>query len=212
MAFQIYRSAAADQGDFGRAGAYIQQGINFNDVKSEGAARNLLDIAKTDFIARANIAKQALGELGATKRDQMLLAYQKDRDDNYLDFREQELAQIKKNNKMTALLNMLGGGGMQAADALQLQKNNFFADPRQEMLTQTDFAQGLANRNRNRLNSTDAALNTALQGLGMSATGGATPVVLEVKNPATPPPKLEGAQSKSAIEQIRQLVNSLGRK
>ena len=212
MAFQIYRSAAADPGDFGRAGAYIQQGINFNDVKSEGAARNLLDIAKTDFIARANIAKQALGELGATKRDQMLLAYQKDRDDNFLDFQEQELAQIKKNNKMKALLNMLGGGGMQAADALQIQKNNFFTDPRQEMLRQADFAQGLASKNRNRLNSTDAALNTALQGIGMSATGGATPVVLEVKNPATPPPKLEGAKPKSAIEQVRQLVNSIGAK
>ena len=128
MAYSLYRSAAASPGAFGQGLAALQSAINFRDVKSDAGVKALQEVAINDFIAKSNMAKQALGELGAFNRDELLVDYYKERDDK-------NRAAEKKAGKTAALLALLGGGGT------GMPKLNFgeFGDVRDEAQRERNY-------------------------------------------------------------------------
>ena len=131
MAYSLYRSAAASPGAFGQGLAALQSAINFRDVKSDAGVKALQEVAINDFVAKANMAKQALGELGAFNRDELLVDYYKERDDK-------TIAENKKVGKINALLGLLSGSGVGPADLAV----GGFDDPRNAMQRDRNYRSG----------------------------------------------------------------------
>ena len=132
MAYALYRSAAASPNFSGTMD--FMDNVDFRNVKSTAATTGLQQALMADFAMKSSIAKQALNELGATTRDQMLLDYYAERDDKN---REAN----KKTNKTAALLSLLAGGGMRLPDFGSKGR-----DPRDEMIDQQNFQ--IANKSR----------------------------------------------------------------
>tara|TARA_Y100000589_G_scaffold266282_1_gene257459 strand:+ start:484 stop:1119 length:636 start_codon:yes stop_codon:yes gene_type:complete len=133
MAYALYRSAAASPNFSGTMD--FMDNVDFRNVKSTAATNAMQQALMADFAMKSSMAKQALNELGATTRDQMLLDYYAERDDKN---REAN----KKTNKTAALLSLLaGGGGMRLPDFGSKGR-----DPRDEMIDQQNFQ--IANKSR----------------------------------------------------------------
>tara|TARA_Y100000287_G_scaffold133656_1_gene108592 strand:- start:5175 stop:5804 length:630 start_codon:yes stop_codon:yes gene_type:complete len=131
MAFNIYRSAIRPD----NSGTMdFMDNVDFRNVKSTAATNAMQQALMADFAMRSSMAKQALNEMGATTRDQMLLDYYTERDDKN---REAN----KKTNKTAALLSLLAGGGMKLPDLGSKGR-----DPRDELITNQNFQ--IANKAR----------------------------------------------------------------
>jgi len=187
MAYSLYRSAAASPGAFGQGLAALQSAINFRDVKSDAGVKALQEVAINDFIAKSNMAKQALGELGAFNRDQLMVDYYKDRDEQFIN-------QKNKTNKMEALLGLLRGGGTPAFPANQL---GGFIDPYAEMQRQRNYRNNARIEQRNRMGGLhpDAALKDAMSMLDIPVPQSVGVTLPAQRGVTSKPSKVEGAKS-----------------
>ena len=198
MAYSLYRSAAASPGGFGQGLMALQSAIKFRDVKSDAGVKALQEVAINDFIARSNMAKQALGELGAFNRDQLMVDYYRDRDDKT---REAN----KKTGKMAALLGLLGGSGVDELAGAVL-------NPRVEMQTERNFRALGQDYEKGRMGGfhPDKAVTEELTGiLTEDDTSGA--VILPGQYvPKKREAKVVTAKPQTFEDQLKQLKSALG--
>ena len=112
MAFALpsFNAAVASANTSGLPLERMQANIDFQDVKSDIATKYMTKLPLEKFITEANIAKQALAEYGAGLRNKMTL-------DHNMKISEMQ----QKENKRTALINLLKGDGESTAD-MQLDK------------------------------------------------------------------------------------------
>ena len=94
MAFALpsFNAAVASAQTSGAPLIALQKNIDFDDVKSDIATKDMTKLPLEKFITEANIAKQALAEYGAGLRNKMTL-------DHNMKISEMQ----KKENKRTAL-------------------------------------------------------------------------------------------------------------
>ena len=120
MAFALpsFNAAVASAQSAGGPLIALQKNIDFDDVKSDIATQYMTKLPLEKFITEANIAKQALAEYGAGLRNKMSLDH---------DMKIAEMQQ--KENKRTALINLLKGDGESTA-GMQLDK---LVDPQTAM-------------------------------------------------------------------------------
>tara|TARA_R100001463_G_scaffold94549_1_gene149077 strand:- start:507 stop:1118 length:612 start_codon:yes stop_codon:yes gene_type:complete len=197
MAYSLYRSAAASPGAFGQGLAALQSAINFRDVKSDAGIKALQEVAINDFVAKSNMAKQALGELGAFNRDQLMVDYYKDRDDKIR-------AADKKTGKINALLGLLAGSGKQQ---IPLSFGGF-GDVRDQFQSERNFRNAGADYERRRMGGLhpDKALPGMTDMFGSPNTANAISLPKQQVS-ITEPPKLETAKStatKQYLDLLRQ--------
>lgn len=112
MAFALpsFNAAVASAQTSGIPLQRMQANIDFQDVKSDIATKYMTKLPLEKFITEANIAKQALSEYGAGLRNKMSLDH---------DMKIAEM--LEKENKRTALINLLKGDGKSTA-GMQLDK------------------------------------------------------------------------------------------
>jgi|GEM_PF-4950371 len=200
MAYSLYRSAAASPGGFGQGLMALQNAINFRDVKSDAGVKALQEVAINNFVAKANMAKQALGELGAFNRDQLMVDYYKDRDDKTLEAN-------KKTNKMNTLLNLLSGSGVEPVDL----SVGGFDDPFNAMQRHRNYVSGGIRSERERMGGLypGTALNQIDKMLGK--TEQANNVQLSGQTVSAPKPgKVEEARSQRINERAKTLSSLIG--
>ena len=195
MAFPLYNSAAVSPGGFGQGLAALQSAINFRDVKSDAGVEAMQEVAINDFVAKSNMSKQALGELGAFNRDELLVDHYKDRDDK-------TRAANKKTGKVRALLGLLAGEGIGQAPI------NFggFGDVRNQFQSERNFRNAGADYERRRMGGLhpDKALPGMSSMFGSPNT--ANTISLAGQQVAIKePPKLETAKS-TATKQLVDLL------
>lgn len=108
MAFALpsFNAAVASANTSGLPLQRLQANIDFDDVNVNYATKMLGKQALEEFITEANIAKQALGEYGATVRNRELLDFKKEE----LEARKDEIDQRRSDARRTKLFEMLGGG------------------------------------------------------------------------------------------------------
>lgn len=120
MAFALpsFNAAVASAQTSGSPLIALQKNIDFDDVKSDIATKYMTKLPLEKFITEANIAKQALAEYGAGLRNKMSLDH---------DMKVAEM--LEKQNKRSALINLLKGDGKSTA-GMQLEK---LVDPQTAM-------------------------------------------------------------------------------
>ena len=120
MAFALpsFNAAVASANTSGAPLQRMQANIDFQDVKSDIATKYMTKLPLEKFITEANIAKQALAEYGSGLRNKMSLDH------------DMKIAEkLEKENKRTALINLLKGDGESTA-GMQLDK---LVDPQTAM-------------------------------------------------------------------------------
>ena len=199
MAYSLYRSAAASPAGLRQGLVALQNAINFRDVRSDAGVKALQEVAINDFVAKSNMAKQALGELGAFNRDQLLVDYYKDRDD-------ENRAAVKKAGKTSALLALLGGGGA------GMPKLSFggFGDVRDEAQRERNYRSAGDSFERSRMGGLhpDKAISGMQSMFGSSRKADLT-VLPGQQNVTKEPDKLELAKTTSAKQFYDFLSKSL---
>ena len=132
MAFALpsFNAAVASANTSGAPLQRMQANIDFQDVKSDIATKYMTKLPLEKFITEANIAKQALAEYGAGLRNKMTL-------DHNMKISEMQ----QKENKRTALINLLKGDGQSTA-GMQLDK---LVDP--QSFTERELVHQVRKRN-----------------------------------------------------------------
>lgn len=179
----------------------IQPVADFSDIRSDVGVQAMQQTLMQDFIAKANMAKQALAEIGAQKRDQMQLDFQRERDDKLIDER-------RRQNKLELLTGLLGESGSGQLSGLGSQRR----DPRNMMLDELNHRSNLAGFEAQRLGDLGPAsgLARALKTIEDLKKGQAvdSEMLNSLPGISVPePPKLGLAPSESD-----KLVNSLEKK
>ena len=179
----------------------VQPVADFSDIRSDVGVQAMQQTLMQDFIAKANMAKQALAEIGAQKRDQMQLDFQRERDDKLIDER-------RRQNKLELLTGLLGESGSGQLSGLGSQRR----DPRNMMLDELNHRSNLAGFEAQRLGDLGPAsgLARALKTIEDLKKGQAvdSEMLNSLPGISVPePPKLGLAPSESD-----KLVNSLEKK
>jgi len=172
---------------------------DFSDIRSDVGVKAMQQTVMQDFVAKANMARQALAEVGAQKRDQMAIDFQTERDDKLI-------AERRRINKLNLLSGLLGESTPGQLPGLGVQRR----DPRDMLLGEMNHRSNLASFERGRLGNLDPALGLggALNTIQKLKEG--QPVTKEfinsLKTVAPPePPKLEGVKFSSSmtLEQVK---------
>lgn len=183
----------------------VQPVADFSDIRSDVGVQAMQQTLMQDFIAKANMAKQALAELGAQKRDQMQLDFQRERDDKLIDER-------RRQNKLELLTGLLGESGSEQLGGLVTQRR----DPRNMMLDELNHRRNLASFEAERLGGLNPAtgLGGALRTIEGLKQGQAVDSELLKSLPgvsAPETPKLEGAKY-TVDDTVEQIKKQLGLK
>lgn len=200
MAFALpsFNAAVASAQTSGAPLIALQKNIDFDDVKSDIATKEMTKLPLEKFLTEANIAKQALAEYGAGVRDKMLLDYKREVND-----------QNRKDAKRTALVNMLMGGAGELEDAL---KPKPYADPRTELLTEMLFRQ-----TRDRYHEGEMGGLHPNQGLKDALTGAPLPKMpgtgaapeIKALNPTVPAPATLETPAPSQSVTVNQVIENM---
>jgi hypothetical protein len=188
MAFALpsFNAAVASANSSGLPLQRLQANIDFDDVNVNYATKMLGKQALEEFITEANIAKQALGEYGATVRNRETLDYNRE----VLEAKQDEIDQKRSDARRTKLFEMLGGGlDMLGGDLLGGGQAR--PDPREEMMQQMIFQQ---------------AGDTYLKGEmgGLHPSYGQASVIENLKQ-LTPKLRMPGAGANKQIQGIYQI-------
>lgn len=171
----------------------VQPVADFSDIRSDVGVNAMQETLMQDFVAKANMARQALAEVGAQKRDQMNIDFQTERDDKLI-------AERRRINKLNLLSGLLGESTPGQLPGLGVQRR----DPRNMLLDEMTHRSNLASFERERLGNLDPA-----QGLGgamktindmrdQPAENGLLKSLSSVSVPETP--KLKGTKLDQTVE------------
>jgi len=169
---------------------------DFSDIRSDVGVKAMQQTVMQDFIAQANMARQALAEVGAQKRDQMALDFQTERDDKLI-------AERRRTNKLNLLSRLLGESTPGQLPGLGVQRR----DPRDMLQDELTHRINLASFERGRLGNLDPALGLggAMKTINdmrdQPAENGLLKSLSSVSVPETP--KLEGTKLDQTVELMR---------
>jgi len=169
---------------------------DFSDIRSDVGVKAMQQTVMQDFIAKANMARQALAEVGAQKRDQMNIDFQTERDDKLI-------AEKRRINKLNLLSGLLGESTPGQLPGLGVQRR----DPRNMLLDEMTHRSNLASFERGRLGNLDPALGLggAMKTINdmrdQPAENGLLKSLSSVSVPETP--KLEGTKLDQTVELMR---------
>jgi len=174
----------------------VQPVADFSDIRSDVGVKAMQQTVMQDFVAKANMARQALAEVGAQKRDQMAIDFQAERDDKLI-------AERRRINKLNLLSGLLGESTPGQLPGLGVQRR----DPRNMLLDEMTHRSNLAAFERERLGNLDPAqgLEGAMKTINdmrdQPAENGLLKSLSSVSVPETP--KLEGTKLDQTVELMR---------
>ena len=189
MAFALpsFNAAVASANTSGLPLQRLQANIDFQDVKSDLAAKTLTELPYKKFLTEAAIARDALAEYGAGLRNKMTLDYNRD-----------VLEAKQKTAKQNALVKMLSGSDANAGLGLEA-----LTDPREERIKQLTFEQSLATAiaNQQGVLDPDANIGAVVEAVGTipSRRAGGTTTQSSQTNTKAPVVKVEPAQVSSDL-------------
>lgn len=198
MAFALpsFNAAVASASTSGAPLQRLQASIDFDDVKSDIATKEMTKLPLEKFITEANLAKQALAEYGAGIRNKM-----------DLDYRREVNEQNREDAKRTALVTMLMGG----ADELT-PKPQPYKDEREELLTDLLFRKSKEGYLQGEMGGLhpDQALKDAVTGapLPKMPGAGAAPEI-KVLNPTVPAPATLETPAPSQSATVNQVIENM---
>ena len=169
---------------------------DFSDIRSDVGVKAMQQTVMQDFVAKANMARQALAEVGAQKRDQMAIDFQAERDDKLI-------AERRRINKLNLLSGLLGESTPGQLPGLGVQRR----DPRDMLRDEMYHRSNLASFERGRLGNLDPALGLggAMKTINdmrdQPAENGLLKSLSSVSVPETP--KLEGTKLDQTVELMR---------
>ena len=200
MAYALpsFNAAVASAQTSGAPLIALQKNIDFDDVKSDIATKYMTKLPLEKFITEANIAKQALAEYGAGLRNKMSLDH------------DMELAEmLEKQNKRTALINLLKGDGESTA-GMQLDK---LVDPQTAMERELVHQQRKRNASYNEMGAFhpdygQVAAGTGINTVPVPGTDAVYQNITKTENEA--PLKLELPQSQPGYVEAFKLLMQQG--
>ena len=200
MAFALpsFNAAVASANTSGLPLERMQANIDFQDVKSDIATKYMTKLPLEKFITEANIAKQALAEYGAGLRNKMTLDH---------NMKISEMRQ--KENKRTALINLLKGDGQSTA-GMQLDK---LVDPQTAMERELVHQQRKRNALYNEMGAFhpdygQVAAGTGINTVPVPGTDAVYQNITKTENEA--PLKLELPQSQSGLLEAYKVLMQQG--
>tara|TARA_Y100000401_G_scaffold117224_1_gene125207 strand:- start:10978 stop:11601 length:624 start_codon:yes stop_codon:yes gene_type:complete len=200
MAFALpsFNAAVASANTSGAPLQRLQANIDFDDVKSDIATKYMTKLPLEEFITEANIAKQALAEYGAGLRNKMTL-------DHNMKISEMQ----QKENKRSALINLLKGDGKSTSD-MQLDK---LVDPQTAMERELVHQQRKRNALYNEMGAFhpdygQVAAGTAINTVPLPGTDAVYQNITKTENEA--PLKLELPQSQPGYVEAFNLLMQQG--